>query len=187
MPELSFASFSFSKENGGSKTCALRWKERYASVYRCNNNARVFFCLLFFFKRKVGQKPCFFPNRRHNILRTKSKTNTDRDKRRAKPSSSANRGAVRKTLPPRYTKVICTTDMRSIIAINTRFRPMPENSFSLSVRALKQLNTEVNIKSAKNALSNVALSLDVLNFEVIAGQSKNAIKSPTVNIPDRAI
>ena len=35
---------SFSKESGGSKTCALRWIEKYALFHHSNIDGSVFFC-----------------------------------------------------------------------------------------------------------------------------------------------
>ena len=76
---------------------------------------------------------------------------TIRESDRVKDSSDKSRGAVRRTLPPRYTKSICIMHIALIIAIKILFFESPESRFSLSLLALKQLNTDVNINSAKNA------------------------------------
>ena len=76
---------------------------------------------------------------------------TIRESDRVKDSSDKSGGAVRSTLPPRYTKIICIIHIALMIAIKILFLERPESRLSLSLRALKQLNTEVNIKSAKKA------------------------------------
>ena len=83
---------------------------------------------------------------------------TDKAIKKVKPSSLSVSGAVRKRLPPRYINIICTEVTSVMMAINALFFDNPAVSISLSVRALKQWNTEVNIKSAKNAVRRYILS-----------------------------
>jgi hypothetical protein len=96
------------------------------------------------------QYPPFFPRNRQSIFLKSSNGKTSKGSAIENASSAGVSGAVRSIEPPRYTNAICTAATASITAAKVRFRPIPENSRSLSVRALKQLYTEAKMKNAKN-------------------------------------
>ena len=112
---------------------------------------------------------------------------TRSDNNRVSKSSEALSGAVRSTLPPRYTKPICIAHTALIISKKALFFDIPENKRRRSVRALKQLNIDANINKAKNAVSRYMLSGEYLKREVIDGNRRNARQSATVNEPRMTI
>ena len=63
---------------------------------------------------------------------------TESASRQVTASSLSVSGAVRKRLPPRYIKIICTDVTSVMIDIKALFLERPEVRISLSVRQLKQ-------------------------------------------------
>jgi hypothetical protein len=88
-----------------------------------------------------------------HTLRINSTGKTVRDKRNVHPNSSDVKGVVRRILPPMYTKRICTPSIAAIIKQNPGFWERPAKILSRSVRALKQLKTDANMKREKKAVS----------------------------------
>ena len=62
------------------------------------------------------------------------------------------KGAVLKTLPPKYTNMICIININPIITIKAGFLEICANRLTLSVLEQKQLNTDAKINNAKNAV-----------------------------------
>ena len=84
------------------------------------------------------------------IFRARSTGKTVSEASMENVSSPAVSGTVLNKLPPRYTNPIWIASTAVIITIKAGFFDMFAKRRSLSVLALKQLNTPANMKNAKN-------------------------------------
>ena len=122
------------------------WKIIFLCTFFCVFNKRIK-------QGKIAnQYPSEEPEKRSKIFLAISAGKTSNARDMVNRSSLNERGTVLSTLPPRYTKPICTDRTAIIISTKALFRPSPLNISRESVLALKQLKTDAKMNSAKKAV-----------------------------------